>query len=295
LEDFIKVLTSKKKQWNEVLLQRRKEYRDWMKDLFPESLREIEDTPESYEILFDENLINDINKDIKRTYDQIMPEEIENIVINNIHSKRIRRILILWAKLHPNINYVQGMNDVLRPIYYLFATDEDEISSIHAECDSFFCFTNLMIEIIYNFCENLDNSEIGIFSKMNELDEMLKMKDIDLWNNLESKNLKPQLYSFRWISLLFSQDFSIKIVLRIWDSLLSDENRFEFLKYICVGLLINIRKQLLEGDLSDNLSLLHNYPTFNTEELLDLAIEIKDSKYDFQKTILVQQINQFTF
>jgi len=122
-----------------------------------------------------------------------------------------------------------------------------------------------------------------------------KKKDTELWNNLESKNLKPQYYSFRWISLLFSQDFPLPTILRIWDSLFADENRFEYLIYICVSLLINIRSQLFEGDFSDNLSLLHKYPSFTIEEILNLATDLKDPKYDLRKSILVQQINQFTF
>jgi len=174
---LLNYLPTNKSKWEEVLEQKRNEYKEWIKDLLPQTLCEIEDTVESYETYYEDTLINDVNKDIKRTYDQFLPEKnTDNIVVNSSHCKSIRRILILWAKLHPNVNYVQGMNEVLRPIYYVFASDEDENFRKYAECDTFFCFTNLMIEIIYNFCQNLDHSDIGIFSKMNQMDDMLKKK-----------------------------------------------------------------------------------------------------------------------
>ena len=39
------------------------------------------------------------------------------------------------------IAYVQGMNEILGPIYYTFVTDSKESEVQHAEADAFFCFT----------------------------------------------------------------------------------------------------------------------------------------------------------
>lgn len=32
------------------------------------------------------------------------------------------RVLFIYAKLNPGIKYVQGMNELLAPLYYVFAT-----------------------------------------------------------------------------------------------------------------------------------------------------------------------------
>ncbi len=37
----------------------------------------------------------------------------------------LSRILFLFAKLNPGIRYVQGMNELLAPIYYVFARETD--------------------------------------------------------------------------------------------------------------------------------------------------------------------------
>lgn len=39
------------------------------------------------------------------------------------HWEVVERILFIYAKLNPGIAYVQGMNEVVGPIYYTFATD----------------------------------------------------------------------------------------------------------------------------------------------------------------------------
>eukprot|EP01125_Pyxidicula_operculata_P020229 TRINITY_DN7446_c0_g1_i3.p1 TRINITY_DN7446_c0_g1~~TRINITY_DN7446_c0_g1_i3.p1 ORF type:complete len:247 (+),score=62.05 TRINITY_DN7446_c0_g1_i3:171-911(+) len=185
----------------------------------------------------------------------------------------------MWAKLNPGIAYVQGMNEILGPIYYVFANDKDTDTRDHAEEDAFFCFKNLMSEIMNNFCKSLDSSPVGIQQKMKDLNTLLQHKDPELWLNLEDKQLNPQFYSFRWLTLLLSQEFELPDVIRLWDTLFSDENRFDHLLYICVSMLVYQREKLLEGDFAENLKLLQTYPPTDLTELLSLAKEIKDPNY----------------
>lgn len=37
----------------------------------------------------------------------------------------MRNILLLFAKLNPAIGYVQGMNEVLAPLYYVFRMNQE--------------------------------------------------------------------------------------------------------------------------------------------------------------------------
>lgn len=48
-----------------------------------------------------------------------MPEGME------AHWEVVERILFLYAKLNPGQGYVQGMNEIIGPIYYTFASDPD--------------------------------------------------------------------------------------------------------------------------------------------------------------------------
>ena len=58
--------------------------------------------------------------------------------------------------------------------------------------------------------------------------------------------------SFRWLTLMLSQEFPLPDVLRIWDSLLSDETRSDFLIDVCTAMILVIRDEILINDFADN-------------------------------------------
>ena len=57
------------------------------------------------------------------------------------------RILFIFAKLYPEIKYIQGMNEILATIYYCFSLDRNPIFTSNIEADTFLCFDNLMCKI----------------------------------------------------------------------------------------------------------------------------------------------------
>ena len=131
---------------------------------------------------------------------------------------------------------MQGMNDIVAPLYYVMVTEGGPGWHEYAEADTFFCFVNLMAEIRDNFVKTLDNSATGILAWVRHLDRLLQAKDEELWTNLvralptqrpafhrarakaagrggggrvaqNEKQLHPQFYSFRWLSLLVRDRF----------------------------------------------------------------------------------------
>ena len=107
----------------------------------------------------------------------------------------------------------------------------------NAEADSFFCFTNLMSEIRDFFIKDLDGTLSGINRMMAKLMSQIKVLEPEIREKLQSLQLYPQYFSFRWITLLLSQEFDLPDVIRLWDSMLSDHNRFDFLIHICCAML----------------------------------------------------------
>ncbi|XP_028131602.1 TBC1 domain family member 13 [Diabrotica virgifera virgifera] len=195
------------------------------------------------------------------------------------HWEVVERILFLYAKLNPGQGYVQGMNEIVGPIYFSFALDSDISFREHAEADCFFCFTNLMSEIRDFFIKSLDESDKGINGMMNRLLNQLKTSDLDVWLKFQQLDLKPQYYSFRWITLLLSQEFPLPDVLRIWDSLFSDKKRFNFLIFVCCAMIVILRNQLLDGDFPSNLKLLQNFPPMDVQIILSRAVELSQQRY----------------
>jgi hypothetical protein len=114
-----------------------------------------------------------------------MPEGME------AHWEVVERILFLYAKLNPGQEYVQGMNEIVGPIYYTFASDSDLDWREHAEADFFFCFSSLMAEIRDLFIKSLDEAECGMKGMMAKLGEQLKNWDHPVWFQLQQQELCP--------------------------------------------------------------------------------------------------------
>lgn len=54
-----------------------------------------------------------------------------------------------------------------------------------SEPDTFFCFVEVMSGFRDNFCQQLDNSVVGIRSTITRLSHLLKEHDEELWRHLE--------------------------------------------------------------------------------------------------------------
>ncbi|KAK8447677.1 hypothetical protein SEVIR_8G125800v4 [Setaria viridis] len=196
---------------------------------------------------------------------------------NQYFQESLRRILIIFSKLNPSIRYVQGMNEVLAPLFYVFKNDPDPSSSASAEADTYFCFVELLSGFKDNYCKHLDNSSVGIRSTLSKLSQLLKRHDEELWRHMEvTTKVYPQYYAFRWITLLLTMEFSFNVCIHIWDAILGDpEGPPDTLMRICCAMLILVRKRLLAGDFTANIQLLQHYPATNIDHLLHIANRLR--------------------
>lgn len=48
--------------------------------------------------------------------------------------------------------------------------------------------------------------------------------------------------------LLMCQEFDMANCIRLWDTLFADEQRFEFLNFVCAACVVQIRDLIIEGD-----------------------------------------------
>ncbi|KAH9800208.1 Rab-GAP TBC domain-containing protein [Citrus sinensis] len=188
----------------------------------------------------DQNADNDVDGPLRR---QEISQEDHPLssgkasVWHQYFQEAMRNILLLFAKLNPVIRYVQGMNEVLAPMYYVFSTDPDEQNAENAEADSFSCFVRLLSDSVDHFCQQLDNSSGGILSTLSHLAELLKANDEELWRHLEYTNE-------------------------------------HMLLRVCCAMLLCMKNRLLSGDFVANLQLLQHYPDVNIEHLLQVARDL---------------------
>ncbi|KAL0392578.1 UNVERIFIED_CONTAM: TBC1 domain family member 13 [Sesamum radiatum] len=71
-----------------------------------------------------------------------------------VWKEALRNILIVFAKLNPGIKYVQGMNEILAPLFYAFKNDPDEENSVNPQFYAFRWITLLLTQE-FNFTDCL--------------------------------------------------------------------------------------------------------------------------------------------
>eukprot|EP00040_Diaphanoeca_grandis_P027135 m.153757 g.153757 ORF g.153757 m.153757 type:complete len:418 (+) comp30846_c3_seq1:220-1473(+) len=206
----------------------------------------------------------------------VKSESQSNIKINadpkiEHHWEVIERILFVYAKLNPGIGYVQGMNEICGPLYYVMASNPEKDWSEHAEADTYWCFMSLMVEFRDNFVKSLDNSDMGINAVLRQFERTMKEYDEAVYNSLEEKQIKPMFYSFRWLTCLLSQEFPLPDVIRLWDSLFSMRDRQEYLINMCCGLVCSVKNEIISGGFADTVKLLQHLPPLDSNDILAKA------------------------
>ncbi|KAH3732771.1 TBC1 domain family member 13 [Pelomyxa schiedti] len=200
-------------KWDNYLKEQRAIYVKWKEEFFidPHAHQASNDHPLSTQtssvwnsFFNDAKIVEDITKDLKRTSPNL--HFFTSGERANLHYNALQSILFVYAKLNPGIRYVQGMNEILAPLYYVFASHyQDPQELLNAEADTFFCFTNVMSEIRDHFIKSLDASGIGVHKTLGKMSAIIKQHDFEVWAHLEKLGVVPQYYAFRWILLMLSQ------------------------------------------------------------------------------------------
>jgi hypothetical protein len=68
----------------------------------------------------------------------------------------------------------------------------------YAEADSFFCFVELLSDFRDHFCQQLDNSAVGIRSTISQMTQLLRRHDEELWRHLE---ITSKVFLYRFLQL----------------------------------------------------------------------------------------------
>ena len=272
----------------------------------------------------DKLLLETINKDINRTYSsmnffskpinnkiQLSPEEINNMYLlkkrciyqdstlvytkgrqtNNIfdkeiHSDVLERILYIYAKINKDVGYVQGMNAILAPIYYCYCLD-NTCEKENIEADTFWSFSYLMDDIKKIFQKKNDGLKGGIFDKIILLELMVSKIDKDIFNKLQKNNKIDNFYfAIKWINLFFSQQMILPDVLRLWDIIFSEEDRYYFVYIFSLAILEYNKKDILKKDYYEIIEKLQNINLDNVEQILKIAFNIKNMHSKEIKEIL---------
>ena len=204
--------------------------------------------------------------------------DIYKINIKETHADVIVRLLFIYSTFFPDLSYVQGMNEIIAPIYYVFSFDktyEVESSIDNIEADTFWTFNCLMAQIKDTFNREKDGEDIGLSGKVKRLKSMLEIVDPQLYSHFERYKLEFSNFAYRWFILFFSQDFLMIDILRLWDYMFAPEDKFENCYFVSLAILLIKKDELLVSDLTGILSNLKVLKGINIEEIIGISKKIK--------------------
>ena len=307
-EEWEKILEDKRSSYfyyKEIFIKKLNEEYKLYKDYDSKSKKEKEELDKKTNKL----LLEQICKDVNRTHNQMnfffksidennilskneLLEIMENrrncsmkdindiykINIKETHADVIVRILFIYSTFFPDISYVQGMNEIIAPIYYIFSFDKTygvEPSIENIEADTFWTFNSLMAQLKDTFNREKDGEDIGVTGKVKRLKLMLKIVDFQLFYHFENYKLEFSTFAYRWFILFFSQDFLMIDILRLWDYMFAPDDKFVNCYFISLGILLLKRDELLINDMTGMLANLKTIKGLNVEEIIGVAKKIK--------------------
>ena len=151
--------------------------------------------------------------------------------------RALERILYIWALRHPASGYVQGINDLVTPFYFVFLSrhlprdrpcTEEDVEALsqqeldEVEADAYWCLSKLIDSIQDHYTD----SQPGIQRMVFKLSHLVKRIDAPLHAHLEEQGLQFIQFAFRWMNCLLMRELPLIHIVRLWDTYLAMDDGF---------------------------------------------------------------------
>lgn len=252
------------------------ELRDWVNIIFQKKTRLSDfkvDNPEMMQL---------IHFDVLRTSRSIyfLPPEQMDSGANEVslfylkHMRRIERILYLFS-IQFEYHYTQGFNELVFPLYYVFAKGieffDDDIYIV--EAFTYFAFDTLLSKTGLNMLYDSTNDNIKVHKQLRRFDDLISEILPKTFKIFQTLQIVPLYYAYRWFTILFTQEYELPNILLLWDYFFSKFEDIINVAYIYgIAQLKCIEEQLTEVSLSNSLKLIQNLKEMNICNI------IKDAK-----------------
>ncbi|KAH7318313.1 putative GTPase activating protein [Stachybotrys elegans] len=141
----------------------------------------------------------------------------------NVHLEQMKEMLLTYNEYNKELGYVQGMSDLLAPIYAVIQDD----------AIAFWAFQHFMDRMERNFLRD----QSGMRSQLLTLDQLVNFMDPKLWNHLESADSTNFFFFFRMILVWYKREFEWMDVLRLWEGLWTDYYSANFHLFVALAIL----------------------------------------------------------
>lgn len=141
----------------------------------------------------------------------------------NVHLEQMKDMLLTYNEYNKDLGYVQGMSDLLAPIYAVMQDD----------AIAFWGFQHFMDRMERNFLRD----QSGMRNQLLTLDHLVQFMDPKLYLHLQKADSTNFFFFFRMLLVWYKREFRWMDVLHLWEVLWTDYQSSSFHLFIALAIL----------------------------------------------------------
>lgn len=153
--------------------------------------------------------------------------------ISNRHLFSMREILLTYNEYNDNLGYVQGMTDLLSPIYVVF----------QSETMAFWTFAGFMERMERNFVRD----QSGMKRQMLVLNELVQFMLPNLFRHLEKCESTDLFFFFRMLLVWYKREFEWEQVNTLWEVLWTDFYSSQYHLFVALAVLSDNERIIIQN------------------------------------------------
>ncbi|KAH0609751.1 uncharacterized protein H6S33_012297 [Morchella sextelata] len=150
----------------------------------------------------------------------------------NVHMEQMKDMLLTYNEYNTTLGYVQGMSDLLAPIYAVLQDD----------AAAFWAFVGFMTRMERNFLRD----QSGMRAQLVTLDHLVQLMDPPLYAHLQSADSTNFFFFFRMLLVWYKREFAWDDVLRLWETLWTSYLSSQFHLFVALAVLQKHRGVIME-------------------------------------------------
>lgn len=145
--------------------------------------------------------------------------------------EQMKDLLLTYNEYNKELGYVQGMSDLLAPIYAVIQDD----------AIAFWAFQHFMDRMERNFLRD----QSGMRTQLTTLDQLVHFMDPKLWEHLEKADSTNFFFFFRMLLVWYKREFPWMDILRLWEAQWTDYKTSSFHLFVALAILEKHRDVIL--------------------------------------------------
>ncbi|SPO00791.1 probable GTPase activating protein [Cephalotrichum gorgonifer] len=141
----------------------------------------------------------------------------------NVHLEQLKEMLLTYNEYNKDLGYVQGMSDLLAPIYAVIQDD----------AIAFWAFQRFMERMERNFLRD----QSGMRAQLLALEQLVRFMDPKLHAHLEATDSTNFFFFFRMLLVWYKREFEWADILHLWEVLWTDYLTSGFHLFVALAIL----------------------------------------------------------